>query len=139
MLIASAAAPGQNPRDLPELLRHALAGRNARQRLMRLLTIAEHASIHDTARALSLTPSILYSQVARLERHCGGTLIQRSPRPADAGTLTPLGEQLRRQARDYIGLSISPGQQTSKRKSAWSAGSNRPKLAGGPGDVDRWT
>lgn len=106
VLIASTAAPGQNPRDLPEPLRHALAGRNARQCLMRLLTIAEHASIHDTARALSLTPSILYGQVARLERHCG-PLIQRSPRPADAGTLTPLGEQLRRQAREYIGLSVS--------------------------------
>jgi DNA-binding transcriptional LysR family regulator len=74
---------------------------------MRLLTIAEHASIHDTAGALHLTPSILDGQVARLERHCGGTLIQRSPRPADAGTLTPLGEQLRRQARDYIGLSTN--------------------------------
>jgi DNA-binding transcriptional LysR family regulator len=48
---------------------------------MRLLTIAEHASIHDTARALHLTPSILYGQVARFERHCGGPLIQRSPRP----------------------------------------------------------
>lgn len=77
------------------------------------LTIAGHASIHDTARALRLTPSILYGQVTRLERRCGVTLIQRSPRPADAGTLTPLGEQLRRQARDYIGLSVTPGQQTS--------------------------
>jgi hypothetical protein len=35
------------------------------------------------------------------------------PAPLTADTLTPLGAQLRRQARDYIGLSVSPGQQTS--------------------------
>jgi hypothetical protein len=109
--IASAAAPGHHPRDLPEPLRHALTGRNARQSLLRLLTIARHASIHQAATALGLWPSILYTQIARLEHRCGGPLIQRSPRPADTGPLTPLGEQLRRQARDYIGISTGPSQQ----------------------------
>lgn len=104
--IATTAAPGQHPRDLPEPLRHALTGRNARQCLQRLLIIAGHPSIHDAAQVLGLTPSILYTQVARLEHHCGGPLIQRSPRPAPADTLTPLGQQLRIQARDYLGLTI---------------------------------
>jgi hypothetical protein len=72
VLIATTAAPGRHPRDLPEPLRHALTGRNARQRLLRLLSIAMHPSVHDAARALGLTPSVLYTQVARLEHHCGG-------------------------------------------------------------------
>ena len=57
--IATTAAPGQHPRDLPEPLRHALTGRNARQCLQRLLIIAGHPSIHDAAQVLGLTPSIL--------------------------------------------------------------------------------
>lgn len=108
VLIATTAAPG-HPRDLPEPLRHALTGRSARQCLQRLLIIAGHASIHDAAKALGLTPSVLYTQVARLEHHCGGPLIRRSPRPASAETLTPLGEQLRIQARDNLGLTVRPG------------------------------
>jgi hypothetical protein len=111
VLIASTAAPGRHPRDLPEPLRHALTGRNARQCLLRLLIVAGHASIHAAAQALCLTPSLLYTQVARLEHLCGGPLIQRSPRPASAQALTPLGEHLRIQARDYLGLTADPGQQ----------------------------
>jgi TniQ len=109
--ITSTAAPGQHPRDLPEPLRHALTGRNAQQRLQRLLITATHPSIHQAATASSLRPSILYTQITSLEHLCGGPLIQRCPRPPSAATLTPLGEQLRTQARDYLGLSIHPGQQ----------------------------
>lgn len=84
-----------------------LSARNARECLLSLLIIARHADIHDPAGTLDLTPSILYGQVARLGQYCGEPLVQR----ADAGPVTPLGEQLRRQARDYIGPPISPGQQ----------------------------
>ena len=107
VFIASGAAPGCHPRDLPDPLRHALTGRSARRRLRRLLAIAEHASIHQAAQALGLWPSILYTQLARLEHACGGLLIHRNPRPPDAGTLTPLGQQLSRQARGYLGLTAS--------------------------------
>ena len=118
VFIASSAAPGCHPRDLPEPLRHALTGRNARQRLRRLLVIAEHASIHQAAQALGLWPSILYTQLAQLELACGGTLIHRNSRPRGAGALTPLGEQLHRQAHDYLGLQASPGWQAVQESSA---------------------
>jgi TniQ/Bacterial regulatory helix-turn-helix protein, lysR family len=107
VFIASGAVPGHHPRDLPEPLRHALTGRSARRRLRRLLVTAEHASILQAAQALSLWPSILYTQLARLEHACGGPLIHRNPRHRSAGTLTPLGEQLRRQARDYLRLTAT--------------------------------
>lgn len=50
---------------------------------------AEHASILQAAQALGLWPSILYTQLARLEHACGGPLIHRNPRHRSAGTLTP--------------------------------------------------
>ena len=59
------------------------------------------------AQALGLWQSTLYDQVARLERACGGPLVNRSPRPPGTGILTPLGEQLCQQARDYLGLSAN--------------------------------
>jgi hypothetical protein len=106
----AAAAPGCHPSDLPEPLRHALAGRTAQRRLHRLLVIGEHASIHQATQTLGLWPSSLYTQLARLEHACGGRLVHRSPCPGSDGILTPLGEQLRRQARDYLGLTAtSPG------------------------------
>jgi molybdenum-dependent DNA-binding transcriptional regulator ModE len=108
LFIAAATAPGRHPRDLPEPLRNALTGRTARRRLHRLLVIAGHPSIPQAAQALGVTSSLLYAQVARLEHACGGPLIHRNPRRQDAGTLTPLGEQLLRQARDYLGLQPGP-------------------------------
>jgi hypothetical protein len=56
------------------------------------------------------SPRLTWRWFARLEHHCG-PLIQRSPRPAPAQALTPLGEQLRIQARDYLGLTVRPGRQ----------------------------
>ena len=98
----AASAPGIHPRDLPEPLRSALVGRRARQRLDHLLIIAGHASIRQAARALGRWPSALYDQLSRTERACGGPLVNRSPRPPGTGILTPLGEQLCQQARDYL-------------------------------------
>jgi len=103
------AAPGLHPRDLPEPLRSALVGRRARQRLDHLLITAGHASIRQAAQALGLWPSALYDQLGRTERACGGPLVNRSPRPPGTGILTPLGEQLCQQARDYLSLPASPG------------------------------
>jgi Bacterial regulatory helix-turn-helix protein, lysR family len=62
----------------------------ARARQRRLLVTAGHASINQAAQALGIWPSSLYTQIADLERACGGPLIHRSPRPQGAGALTPL-------------------------------------------------
>jgi hypothetical protein len=107
--IASRAAPGRHPRDLPEPLRSALAGRNARRSLHSLLVISEYASIHQAARDLGIWPSTLYQQLGRMEHACGGPLIHRSPRRAGPGALTPLGQLLSQQAGDYLDPRPVPG------------------------------
>jgi Bacterial regulatory helix-turn-helix protein, lysR family/TniQ len=106
--IPASAAPGLHPRDLPEPLHRALIGGRARRRLDHLLAIAGHASILQAARALGIWQSTLYQQVARLERACGGPLVHRGPRSAGTGILTPLGQQLCQQAREYLGLQTDP-------------------------------
>jgi regulatory helix-turn-helix LysR family protein len=100
----ASSAPGLHPRDLPEPLRSALIGPRARGRLDRLLFIAGHPSILQAAQQLGIWQATLYEQVARLERACGGQLVNRRPQRPGTGILTPLGEQLCRQARDYLGL-----------------------------------
>jgi DNA-binding transcriptional LysR family regulator len=53
------------------------------------------------------------AQLARLERTCGGPLTHRQPGSHAPATLTPLGEQLSQQARDYLGLTAArPGHLT---------------------------
>jgi molybdenum-dependent DNA-binding transcriptional regulator ModE len=104
--MAAVAAPRLHPRDLPEPLRSALIGPRARGRLERLLVIARHRSILAAAQELGLWHATLYQQVDRLERACGGPLVNRRPGPASTATLTPLGLLLCRQADDY--LSIRP-------------------------------
>jgi TniQ/Bacterial regulatory helix-turn-helix protein, lysR family len=99
----AASAPGIHPRDLPQPLLSALIGPRARGRLDRLLVIADHSSILAAAKALGLWQAALYDQVARLERACGGQLVNRRPRPPDV-ILTPLGQQLCHQAREHLGL-----------------------------------
>jgi hypothetical protein len=96
----AAPAPGTHPRDLPEPLRSALIGPRAQGRLDRLLVIAGHSSILAAAQALGLWHSALCQQVVLLERACGGQLVNRR-RPAGTEILTPLGQQLCQQARDY--------------------------------------
>ena len=100
----AASAPGIHPRDLPEPLRSALIGPRARARLDRLLFIAGYPSITAAAQALGLWHSALHHQVVLLERASGGPLVNRRLRPAGTTVLTPLGEQLCRQARGYLGL-----------------------------------
>lgn len=83
-------------------------GSRAWGRLDRLLVIADHSSILAAAQALGLWQAALYDQVARLERACGAPLVNRR-RPAATAILTPLGQQLRQQARDYLGIRPGPG------------------------------
>jgi DNA-binding transcriptional LysR family regulator len=59
---------------------------------------AGHPSILAAAQALGLWQAALYQQVGRLERACGGPLVNRRPRPAGTAILTPLGQQPCRQA-----------------------------------------
>jgi hypothetical protein len=102
--IPAASAPGIHPRDLPQPLRHALIGRRARRRLDHFLVIAGRPSIHQAAQELGVWPSLLYDQIGRMERACGGPLINRSPRPPGTAVQTPLGQQLCQQASDYLGI-----------------------------------
>jgi hypothetical protein len=99
----AASAPGIHPRDLPEPLRSALIGSRARDRLDRLLVIAGHSSILAAAQSLGLWQAGLYGQVTQLEHACGGQLVNRRPRPPDT-ILTPLGQQLCRQACEHLGI-----------------------------------
>jgi len=95
-------APGVHPSQVPDPLRSVLVGRDARQRLSRFLVLAEHASLTQAARAIGAHQSTLTQQLQQLERACGGLLLHRHPRPRSVGLLTPLGEQLHRQALDHL-------------------------------------
>jgi DNA-binding transcriptional LysR family regulator len=66
--------------------------------------IAGHPSILQAAQELGIWQATFYEQVALFERACGGRLVNRRPQRPGSGILTPLGEQLCRQARDYLGL-----------------------------------
>jgi hypothetical protein len=89
-----------HPAHLPDLLRHALTGPRARQRLDRFLRIAECRTLNQAADRLGCCPSTLSTQLATLERRCGGQLIRRIGRRL--GDLTPLGQQLQQQAHHYL-------------------------------------
>jgi TniQ/Bacterial regulatory helix-turn-helix protein, lysR family len=97
--ISHGATP-HHPADLPDLLRTALTGQGARQRVERFLLITEHRSLRQAADHIGATSPALSGQLTALERQCGGQLIRRgAPR---LGDLTPLGQQLRQQARQYL-------------------------------------
>lgn len=97
--IGYGAAP-HHPADLPDLLRAALAGRDARQRVERFLTIAQHGSLVRAAETARTRASILSSQLSILERLCGGPLIHRGA--PKLGDLTPLGRLLQQQAQQHL-------------------------------------
>ena len=94
--------PGVHPSQVPEPLRSVLVGRDPRQRLSRFVVIAEHASLTQAAKALGARQCTLTTQLQQLERASGGLLLHRHPRPQPVGPLTPLGEQLHRQALDHL-------------------------------------
>jgi hypothetical protein len=100
-------ASRHHPSQISEPLRQALHGPQAIQRLHRLLLIAQHPSIPRAAQANGIADNTLYIQVARIERDCGGRVINRWPKARTTGNLTSLGEQLRQQARDYLGLAAA--------------------------------
>jgi hypothetical protein len=91
-----------HPAHLPDLLRRALTGRDARARLDRFLLITEFPSLNQAAQHLGLHQCILTTQLQALERACGGTLLQRNPPPRPIGPLTPLGQQLCQEARTHL-------------------------------------
>jgi hypothetical protein len=101
--LSATAASGRHPSQIPQPLRQVLHGPQATQRLHRLLLIAQHPSIRQAAQAHGIPAGSLYTQLARIERDCGGTLINRRPPPRATGHLTPLGERLCQQARDHLG------------------------------------
>jgi hypothetical protein len=98
-------ALAMHPAELPDLLRTALTGQNARQRVDRFLSIAEHRSLAATARATGAKQSVLSQTLTRLERQCGAALIHH--RVGRLGDLTPLGHQLREQALRHLVPSAS--------------------------------
>ena len=100
-------APGLHPSQVPEPLRSALTGREARKRLERFVVIADHPSLTQAARALGTQQNTLTLQLQNLERACGGLLLHRNSRPRSVGPLTPLGEQLRQQALEHLALTAS--------------------------------
>ena len=95
-------APGVHPSQVPEPLRSALVARDACLRLSRFVVLAEHPSLTQAAQALGAHQCTLTNQLQQLERACGGLLLQRHPHPRPVGPLTPLGEQLHRQALDHL-------------------------------------
>lgn len=102
------ATRGRHPSQIPEPLRQVLRGPQATQRLHRLLLITQHPTIRQAAQAHGIVPVTLYTQIARIERDCGGPVLHRRPGSRQTWTLTPLGEQLCRQARDYLRHQADP-------------------------------
>jgi molybdenum-dependent DNA-binding transcriptional regulator ModE len=85
--------------SIPGALRRAVQGKpKAWQRLRRFQQMAEHASLTKAARQIGASPSTLITQLGRLERDIGTTLIRRatSDRPM---ALTPQGQELLRSLR----------------------------------------
>ncbi|MGI5191683.1 LysR family transcriptional regulator [Promicromonospora sp. CA-289599] len=98
------ATGGRHPSQFPLPLRDALRGLGARQRLERFVTLAHQPSLNQAARAHDCSSANLTTQLATLERATGGSLIQRRPRPLPVGPLTPLGQELCRQAQEHLGI-----------------------------------
>lgn len=97
-------APGLHPSQVPEPLRSALTGQDARQRLDRFVFLVQHPSLNQAAQMLGIRQSTLSLQLQNLERACGGLLLHRNQHPRPVGPLTSLGEQLRQQAIDHLQL-----------------------------------
>ena len=104
--ISHNAAP-VHPADLPDLLRTALTGQGARQRIDRFLLIAQHRNLRQAAEHGGGSRTAYSMQLTALERQCGGDLIRRgAPR---LGELTPLGHQLQQQAQQHLAATEHQG------------------------------
>lgn len=75
----------------PPVLRPALTGPHAWERLHRFAAAAEHLTITAAATALGLNQATLTIQISRLERDLGGQLITRAERGRPMRP-TPLGQ-----------------------------------------------
>jgi len=99
------ATGGRHPSQFPQPLRDALRGKSTRQRLERFVTLAHHPSINQAALALACVPANLHAQLVTLEHAAGAPLIHRHPGARPVGPLTPLGQDLSRQAQEHLGIS----------------------------------
>jgi hypothetical protein len=80
-----------------------LPSRGSLLRLKRFVTLAHQPSINQAARAVGCSGPNLRSQLAILEYLSGGRLVQRNgTRPG--GPVTPLGQDLCRQAQEHLGI-----------------------------------
>jgi len=93
------------PNDWPHPLASAVLGQSGRQRVERFQVYARTRSLNQGAVRLSTTTPVLLSQLAQLERACGGQLIERSTRRQEAQQLTVLGQRLLDQADQHLGPS----------------------------------
>ncbi|MGP3998473.1 helix-turn-helix domain-containing protein [Streptomyces sp. 8N706] len=75
---------------VPEILRPALTGANAWERLARFAAAAEYPTLSAAAAELRIRPTVLVTQVLRVERELGGPLRTRFQRGRPM-QLTPLG------------------------------------------------
>ncbi|MFD2794421.1 TniQ family protein [Promicromonospora vindobonensis] len=99
------ATSGRHPSQFPQPLRDALRGTSTRLRLERFVTLAYQPSINQAAQALGCNPGNLHDQLTTLEHAVGSLLMRRHAGARPVGPLTPLGQDLRRQAQEHLGIS----------------------------------
>ncbi|NYE68978.1 hypothetical protein BKA15_003430 [Microlunatus parietis] len=93
----------RHPSEIPEPLRRALYGLGARSRLERFIAIVDQRSLSQAAHLTGSSTGTISRQLRLLEEFVGGRLFHRTP-AQPLTSLTPLGEQLARQAREHLGI-----------------------------------
>jgi hypothetical protein len=100
---ASHAASLNAPLGFPEPLASAVLGQGGWGRVRRFQICARSRSVNQAARLVGCKTSVLFNQLAHLERACGRTLIVRATRQQQRQTLTPFGRRLLSQADEHLG------------------------------------
>lgn len=100
---ASHVASLRAPLGFAEPLASAVLGQGGWGRVRRFQICARSRSINHAAKLLGCKTSVLWGQVAHLERACGRTLIVRATRQQQRQELTPLGRRLLAQADEHLG------------------------------------
>ncbi|MET9530114.1 LysR family transcriptional regulator [Streptomyces sp. NPDC006649] len=77
----------------PSILRPALGGQGASERLSRFAAASDYPSLGAAASGLGLNTFTLVAQINRIERELGGPLLVRAERGRPM-TLTPLGKKV---------------------------------------------